>query len=95
MRLPRRVCLTRGLITFVKDRAGHDRRYAIDSSKAERLLGYKARYTLIQGLRETVDLVSGERRMVALGAQRRLPEAIARKCLKTVPVRPLKVSQPQ
>jgi dTDP-glucose 4,6-dehydratase len=46
---------TRGLITFVKDRAGHDRRYAIDSSKAERLLGYKARYTLVQGLRETVD----------------------------------------
>jgi dTDP-glucose 4,6-dehydratase len=43
------------LITFVKDRAGHDRRYAIDCGKAERELGYQARHALEQGLRETVD----------------------------------------
>jgi dTDP-glucose 4,6-dehydratase len=43
------------LITFVKDRAGHDRRYAIDSTKARRLLGYEAQYSLDQGLRETVE----------------------------------------
>ncbi len=45
----------RSLITFVKDRAGHDRRYAIDSGKARRLLGYEATYSLDRGLRETVD----------------------------------------
>jgi dTDP-glucose 4,6-dehydratase len=43
------------LITFVKDRAGHDRRYAIDCSKASRDVGYEAAYTLERGLRETVD----------------------------------------
>jgi dTDP-glucose 4,6-dehydratase len=42
------------LIAFVKDRAGHDRRYAIDCSKAMRELGYEARYTLDRGLEETV-----------------------------------------
>ena len=44
-----------GLITFVKDRAGHDRRYAIDCTKAQRELGYAATFTLERGLRETVD----------------------------------------
>jgi dTDP-glucose 4,6-dehydratase len=42
------------LITFVKDRAGHDRRYAIDCGKARQDLGYEVRYTLEEGLRETV-----------------------------------------
>ena len=41
------------LIHFVKDRPGHDRRYAIDCSKAQRELGYQAEVTLAQGLRET------------------------------------------
>jgi len=42
------------LITFVKDRAGHDRRYAIDCRKAERELGYRAAHTIEAGLQETV-----------------------------------------
>jgi dTDP-glucose 4,6-dehydratase len=42
------------LIRFVKDRAGHDRRYAIDSSKLQRELGWQPRYTLEVGLAETV-----------------------------------------
>jgi dTDP-glucose 4,6-dehydratase len=42
------------LITFVKDRLGHDRRYAIDSSKIERELGWKPRQTFVSGLRKTV-----------------------------------------
>ena len=42
-----------GLIRFVKDRPGHDRRYAIDCSKAERELGYRAEVTLARGLTET------------------------------------------
>jgi len=44
----------RRLITFVKDRPGHDRRYAIDASKIQRELGWKPAWTFEQGLRETV-----------------------------------------
>ncbi len=42
------------LITFVKDRPGHDRRYAIDSSKIQRELGWRASYTFEKGIEETV-----------------------------------------
>ncbi|HEU5137318.1 MAG TPA: dTDP-glucose 4,6-dehydratase [Steroidobacteraceae bacterium] len=45
----------RTLITFVADRAGHDLRYAMDSSKAKRKLGFEARHDLMRGLGETVD----------------------------------------
>jgi len=41
------------LLQFVKDRPGHDRRYAIDCSKIERELGYEAQTSLEQGLRNT------------------------------------------
>jgi len=44
----------RSLIRFVADRPGHDRRYAVDCRKAEQLLGWRARWTLEDGLRETV-----------------------------------------
>lgn len=46
---------TSSLIRFVKDRPGHDRRYAIDCGKIERELGYRAQVTLEAGLRETLD----------------------------------------
>jgi dTDP-glucose 4,6-dehydratase len=42
------------LITFVKDRPGHDRRYAIDASKIERELGWRARETFETGLEKTI-----------------------------------------
>ena len=42
------------LITFVKDRPGHDRRYAIDSSKIERELGWRPAESFESGLRKTV-----------------------------------------
>lgn len=42
------------LVTFVKDRAGHDRRYAIDASKLETELGWKAQETFETGMRKTV-----------------------------------------
>lgn len=42
------------LISFVTDRPGHDARYAIDASKVERELGWRARYTFDDGLRQTV-----------------------------------------
>jgi dTDP-glucose 4,6-dehydratase len=44
---------TAALIRFVPDRPGHDRRYAIDSRKIERELGYRAAVSLEAGLRET------------------------------------------
>ncbi len=44
-----------GLITFVKDRAGHDLRYAIDSSKIMKELGWKPTVNFEQGLEKTVD----------------------------------------
>ena len=42
------------LITFVKDRPGHDRRYAIDSTKIERELGWRPEVPFAQGIRETI-----------------------------------------
>lgn len=42
------------LITFVKDRPGHDRRYAINAGKIERELGWVPAHTFEQGIRETV-----------------------------------------
>ncbi|KWW34837.1 dTDP-glucose 4,6-dehydratase [Cupriavidus metallidurans] len=63
----------RELINFVKDRPGHDRRYAIDARKLERELGWKPAETFESGLRKTVqwyldnqawvqDVISGEYR---------------------------------
>jgi len=44
----------RELITFVKDRPGHDRRYAMDASKIERELDWRPRETFESGIRKTV-----------------------------------------
>jgi dTDP-glucose 4,6-dehydratase len=41
-------------IQFVKDRLGHDRRYAIDGGKAEKELGFNPKYSFEKGLEETV-----------------------------------------
>jgi dTDP-glucose 4,6-dehydratase len=43
------------LITYIKDRPGHDRRYAIDASKINQELGWKPTVTFEQGLSETID----------------------------------------
>ena len=45
----------RDLISFVKDRPGHDRRYAIDPSKVETELGWRAQESFETGLEKTVD----------------------------------------
>jgi dTDP-glucose 4,6-dehydratase len=44
-----------GLITYVKDRPGHDRRYAIDASKINSELGWSPSVTFEEGLSETID----------------------------------------
>jgi len=43
------------LITFIKDRPGHDRRYAIDASKINKELGWKPSVTFEEGLKLTID----------------------------------------
>lgn len=43
------------LITYVKDRAGHDQRYAIDASKLQEVLGWTPKYTVESGIEETVE----------------------------------------
>ncbi|HEY8542086.1 MAG TPA: dTDP-glucose 4,6-dehydratase [Pseudothermotoga sp.] len=46
--------INESLITHVKDRPGHDRRYAMDSSKIQRELGWKTQIEFENGLRETI-----------------------------------------
>jgi len=46
---------SRSLISFVTDRPGHDRRYAIDAEKIKNDLGWEPRYTVEEGLEETID----------------------------------------
>jgi dTDP-glucose 4,6-dehydratase len=43
------------LVTFVKDRPGHDRRYAVDASKIKRELGWRQRETFTTGIRRTIE----------------------------------------
>ena len=51
--LPHAPC--ESLITFVKDRPGHDRRYAIDAGKIQRELGWRPEYDFDSGMRQTVE----------------------------------------
>lgn len=46
---------SKNLITFVKDRPGHDRRYAINSSKIQTELGWTPKYTIESGLKATLE----------------------------------------
>ena len=65
-------------ITFVKDRPGHDRRYAIDASKIRRELGWQPQETFESGIRKTIgwylenekwvaDIISGKYQCQRLG----------------------------
>lgn len=53
--LGRKIGRSRELIKFVKDRPGHDRRYAIDASKIKKDLGWEPSIDLQGGLRKTID----------------------------------------
>jgi dTDP-glucose 4,6-dehydratase len=54
-KLNRKKGTSKELIRYVKDRAGHDLRYAIDASKLENELGWKPSITFEEGLSKTVD----------------------------------------
>lgn len=43
------------LITFVKDRPGHDKRYAMNTTKIEKKLGWKCKYNFEDGINETIE----------------------------------------
>lgn len=51
---------SRGLLTLVPDRAGHDRRYAIDASKIHEELGWQPEETFETGLGKTLRWYLGE-----------------------------------
>jgi dTDP-glucose 4,6-dehydratase len=51
---PRAGASRRALITFVKDRPGHDRRYAMDAGKIDRELGWRPKETFETGIRKTI-----------------------------------------
>jgi dTDP-glucose 4,6-dehydratase len=55
IKLGRAVGESEKLITYVKDRPGHDLRYAIDASKINKELGWKPSVTFEQGLEKTID----------------------------------------
>ena len=55
IKLNRQVGESEQLITYVKDRPGHDRRYAIDASKINKELGWYPSVTFEEGLAETID----------------------------------------
>jgi dTDP-glucose 4,6-dehydratase len=55
----------RTLIKYVQDRPGHDRRYAIDCSKAERELGWRPTVRFDEGLRQTIDWYKANANWVA------------------------------
>ena len=49
-----------GLITYVKDRPGHDKRYAIDANKLKNELGWEPKVCLEEGLTAMVDWAKGD-----------------------------------
>jgi dTDP-glucose 4,6-dehydratase len=56
---------SRGLITYVKDRPGPDRRYAIDATKMRDELGWEPSYTFERGIDETIDWYLANQEWVA------------------------------
>ncbi|WP_339655137.1 GDP-mannose 4,6-dehydratase, partial [uncultured Salegentibacter sp.] len=63
-KLNRRKGASEALITFIKDRPGHDKRYAIDASKINKELGWKPSVTFEEGLMKTVNWYLNNRKWI-------------------------------
>jgi glucose-1-phosphate thymidylyltransferase len=66
-------------ITFVKDRPGHDRRYAIDTAKIEQELGWQPKESFASGIRQTIDWYLARDRMGHQRSERRV-QNLGRTC---------------
>ncbi len=64
------------LIEFVNDRPGHDLRYAIDCSKAERELGWKPQFAFRKGIRDTIDCYKSNADLGQSDQNGRLPQIL-------------------
>ncbi|TBW26624.1 dTDP-glucose 4,6-dehydratase [Gramella sp. KN1008] len=64
-KLQRELGSSEKLINFVKDRPGHDKRYAIDASKIERELGWRPSVTFEEGLSKTIDWYLNNRKWLS------------------------------
>lgn len=53
------------MIRYVEDRLGHDRRYAIDSSKIQAQLGWEPKHTFETGIRETINWYKANQTWIA------------------------------
>ena len=60
----KRLNKSENLISFVKDRPGHDRRYAMDSTKVQTQLGWKKKYNFEEALDETINWYKNNREWV-------------------------------
>ena len=60
-KLGRKIGASEKLITYIKDRPGHDKRYAIDASKINKELGWKPSVTFEEGLEKTIDWYLGNK----------------------------------
>ncbi len=65
VRLGRAAGENRQLISFVKDRPGHDRRYAIDATRIKQELGWEPAHSFEQGISETIDWYLANQEWVA------------------------------
>ena len=65
VRLGRAAGENRQLISFVKDRPGHDRRYAIDATRIKQELGWEPAHSFEQGIGETIDWYLANQEWVA------------------------------
>ena len=76
-----------GKIEFVKDRAGHDLRYAVDPSKIESELGWRAKITFAEGIRKTAAWYLSERNWLENIENGTYKESALRRFPANVPVR--------
>ena len=72
----KRLNKSENLISFVKDRPGHDRRYAMDSTKIQTQLGWKKKYNFEEAIDETINWYKNNRAWVGKRINKKLSAAL-------------------